>query len=91
MTEIIPGRAGVWYHGPMNETQSEKPITRQTLVQEIVQDHPATVLVFIRHGLHCPGCYMAPFHTVEDSAHAYQIAIDPLVHDLNRAVDADVL
>jgi hybrid cluster-associated redox disulfide protein len=90
MTEIIPGRGDVCYDVRMNETQSEKPITRDTLVQQIVDEHPATVLVFVRHGLHCPGCYMAPFHTVEDSARAYAVSIDPLVRDLNRAVDADV-
>jgi hybrid cluster-associated redox disulfide protein len=90
MTEVIPGRARVCYHGGMNETQNEKWITRHTLIQDIVHDRPAAVLVFVRHGLHCPGCYMAPFHTVEDSARAYAVSIDPLMRDLNHAVDADV-
>jgi hybrid cluster-associated redox disulfide protein len=71
----------------MNHTQGAKRITCHTLVQEIVKDHPATVLVFVRHGLHCPGCYMAPFHTIADSARAYAISVEPLVRDLNQAVD----
>lgn len=71
----------------MNDTQSANRITSHTLVQEIVDDHPVTVLVFVRRGMHCPGCYMSPFHTIADSARAYSISVEPLVRDLNHAVD----
>lgn len=62
------------------------PIAADTLVCEVIAAYPQTVLVFVRHGLHCPGCYIAPFHTLADTAREYGIAVAPLLRDLNRAV-----
>jgi hybrid cluster-associated redox disulfide protein len=75
----------------MNGSNSPGRITADTLVCDIVAAHPQTVLVFVRHRLHCPGCYMAPFHTLTDTAREYQVAVAHLLRDLNRAVanDAD--
>jgi hybrid cluster-associated redox disulfide protein len=73
----------------MTGSNSPGRITADTLVCDVVATHPRTVLVFVRHGLHCPGCYMAPFHTLTDTAREYQIAVAPLLHDLNRAVTSD--
>jgi hybrid cluster-associated redox disulfide protein len=61
-------------------------ITADTLVCDVVAAYPQTVLVFVRHGLHCPGCYIAPFHTLADTAREYQIAVAPLLRELNQAV-----
>jgi hybrid cluster-associated redox disulfide protein len=61
-------------------------ITADTLVCDIVAAFPQTVLVFVRHGLHCPGCYIAPFHTLADTAREYEIAVAPLLRDLNLVV-----
>jgi hybrid cluster-associated redox disulfide protein len=61
-------------------------VTADTLVYDVVATYPQTVLVFVRHGLHCPGCYIAPFHTLADSAREYGIDVAGLLHDLNWAV-----
>ena len=70
---------------------SENPrhITADTLVCDVVAAYPQTVLVFVRHGLHCPGCYISPFHTLADTAREYQIPVAPLVRDLNLAASSD--
>jgi hybrid cluster-associated redox disulfide protein len=73
----------------MRENRLEQKIRADHLVQAIVQDYPQTVLIFAHHGLHCPGCYISPFHTIADSARAYDIPLEPLLRDLNRAVAAD--
>jgi hybrid cluster-associated redox disulfide protein len=67
-------------------TQSREPITEESVVQEIVEAHPQTILVFARHGLNCVGCYIAPFHTVADSAREHHLCVEPLLGDLNRAL-----
>jgi hybrid cluster-associated redox disulfide protein len=70
----------------MNETRTVQPITADSLVYEVVKSHPHTVMVLARHGLHCAGCYISPFHTIADSARAYCISVEPLLRDLNHAV-----
>lgn len=70
----------------MSNTALAGQITADSLVQDVVERHPQTVLVFARHGLQCVGCYIAPFHTVADSAREYAMALDPLLGDLNQAV-----
>lgn len=61
-------------------------ISSDSLVQDVVELHPQTVLVFARHGLQCVGCYISPFHTVADSAREYAMALDLLLADLNQAI-----
>ena len=68
----------------MNNTALCEQITADSLVQEVVERHPQTVLVFARHGLQCVGCYIAPYHTIADSAREYAMALDPLLGDLNQ-------
>lgn len=63
------------------------PITAESVVQEIVEGYPQTILVFARHGMSCAGCYIAPFHTVADGAREHHLGIDPLLGDLNRALE----
>jgi hybrid cluster-associated redox disulfide protein len=61
-------------------------ITADCLVQEVVERHPQTILVFARHGLQCAGCYISPFHTIADSAHEYAMVLDSLLGELNQAI-----
>lgn len=74
----------------MAERGMPRSITADTLVHDVVAAHPQTVLVFVRRGLHCPGCYMAPFHTLADTAREYEIAVAALLCDLNRAAYGEV-
>jgi hybrid cluster-associated redox disulfide protein len=60
-------------------------ITAGCSVQEVVERHPGTILIFARHGLNCAGCAISPFHTIADTAREYTIALAPLLADLNRA------
>jgi hybrid cluster-associated redox disulfide protein len=73
----------------MCEIPLERKIGADHLVQKVVNDYPETVLIFARHGLHCPGCYISPFHTIADSAQAYVVPLAPLLDDLNRAIAGD--
>lgn len=73
----------------MTEHKSPRRFTADTLVCDVVASHPQTVLVFVRRGLHCPGCYIAPFHTLADTAREYRIPIAPLLRELNQAAAGD--
>ena len=64
------------------------PITADSLVKEVVERHPQTISVFSKHGLNCVGCYIAPFHTITDTAREYALRIEPLLSELNSAIGA---
>ncbi len=72
----------------MNATRFTQPITAHCLVQQVVEQHPQTIVIFARHGLQCVGCYISPFHTIADSAREYAMALEPLLRDLNQAAVA---
>lgn len=63
-------------------------ITADSLVREVVESHPQTIAVFVKHGLNCVGCYIAPFHTITDTAREYALRIEPLLSELNSAIRA---
>jgi hybrid cluster-associated redox disulfide protein len=56
------------------------------IVQGVIERHPQTIVTFARHGLQCVGCYIAPFHTIADSAREHTIPLEILLTDLNQAL-----
>ncbi|MHB0877741.1 MAG: DUF1858 domain-containing protein [Anaerolineae bacterium] len=64
-------------------------ITRDMAIGEVVQKHPETVEVFLRHGLFCLGCAAANFEDIEQGAMAHGIDVEGLMTDLNAAVEED--
>jgi hybrid cluster-associated redox disulfide protein len=61
-------------------------ITKDMSIMEIVQKHPETTDVFMKHGLHCIGCAAARFETLEQGAEAHGIDVEKFVKDLNAAL-----
>ena len=61
-------------------------ITKSTKFREIVEKYPETFPVFQQYGIHCIGCAMAAFETVEEGARAHGIDVKKFVEDLNKAV-----
>ncbi len=63
-------------------------ITKDNTIEEIVTKHPETMMVFMKHGLHCVGCHVAAFESIEQGALAHGINVDALVTDLNKVVSS---
>jgi hybrid cluster-associated redox disulfide protein len=63
-----------------------KKITKDMSFSEVLQKHPETAVVFMSHGMHCIGCMMAQFETIEQGAVAHGIDVKKLVEDLNKAI-----
>jgi hybrid cluster-associated redox disulfide protein len=61
-------------------------ITKDMSFGEVLQKHPELAHVFIEHGMHCIGCMMAQFETIEQGAAAHGIDIKKLIDDLNKAI-----
>lgn len=50
--------------------------SRHDMVADIMARWPASAAVFVRRGMACPGCVMAPMMTLDEAAAAYRL--DPL-------------
>ena len=61
-------------------------ITKDMSIGEVVRKHPETVPVFMQHGLHCLGCAIASFESIEQGAQAHGMDVDALMQGLNEAV-----
>lgn len=64
----------------------DKKITKEMKIEEILQNYPQSVEVFIKHGFHCLGCAAASFENLEDGAKAHGVDIDKLVEELNETI-----
>ncbi len=63
-------------------------ITKDDKIEDVVEQYPETMMVFMKHGLHCVGCHVSAFESIEEGAMVHGINVDALVEDLNRVVSA---
>src|SRR3989344_872163 len=45
-----------------------KAITPDLLIGDVVARHPEVIPVFSKHGLHCVGCHVSPYETLEQGS-----------------------
>lgn len=60
-------------------------ITKEMIIGDIIRQYPATVEVFIQHGLECYECQIADLETLEHGAGFHKIDINTLLQQLNAA------
>jgi len=65
--------------------KTKELITKNTSIGEVVSKYPNTAEVFGKHGLHCIGCAIASFESVEQGAKSHGVKVDALLKDLNAA------
>ena len=61
-------------------------ITKDMTFGELIQSHPNAVGILGAYGLHCIGCHVAVFETIEQGARAHGLddeKIDQMLKDLN--------
>jgi len=58
-------------------------ITKKMTFNEILEKNPESVMILLEKGMHCIGCGMAGFETLEQGALAHGIDVDELVKELN--------
>lgn len=66
----------------------KQTITKDMLIGEVVKKHPESVNVMLEHGMHCIGCHVATWETLEQGAVSHGINVDRLVQDLNKKAGA---
>ena len=72
------------------ETVADQLISKDMIIEEVVRKYPKTVPVFMAHGLHCIGCHVANFETVEQGAMGHGITdVTQLMADLNKVANEE--
>ena len=67
---------------------SDDRLARMT-ISEVLDTWPQVVSLFTRRRMACPGCAMAPFMTLSESAAEYGIPLHELLESVRHAVHAE--
>ncbi|MCX6707694.1 MAG: DUF1858 domain-containing protein [Candidatus Woesearchaeota archaeon] len=52
---------------------------------EVLQKHPESAEVMFKHGMHCIGCHISAYETIEQGAATHGISLKAFLEDLNAA------
>lgn len=64
-------------------------VDRQMTLGEVVKQFPAAAGVMMKYGLHCIGCHVATWETVEQGAMAHGMTpdtIDTMIQEINSTI-----
>lgn len=73
----------------MKKAQIKGPVSADMNISDVVRDHPKVAEVFTEYGLHCIGCAISEFETIEQGAMGHGMdreTIDNLVGEINLAI-----
>lgn len=68
----------------------EKKINKEMTIGEIVAKFPEAIPIMMQYGLHCVGCHVAAYETVEQGAAAHGMdenQINKMLEDMNKAIE----
>jgi hybrid cluster-associated redox disulfide protein len=63
---------------------AKKKIKKEMKFTEIIKKNPDAVEILFREGMHCIGCGMAGFETLEQGALMHGLDPDKLVEEINK-------
>jgi len=71
-------------------TKPKQHITKDMTIGEAVQKHPESAVVMMAYGLHCIGCHVAAYETIEQGCKGHGLddkEIDKMIDDINKAIE----
>ena len=78
--------------GPLNIDLLEKSggiimeITKNSIIGDVLDQHPETANIFLSIGMHCLGCPASRGETIEEACMVHGADADALVNSLNTAL-----
>jgi hybrid cluster-associated redox disulfide protein len=60
-------------------------VTASTTVADVLLKRPRAARILARHRMHCVGCAIAPFETLEQACEIYGVSLRPLLAELNAS------
>ncbi|MBW2990296.1 DUF1858 domain-containing protein [Candidatus Woesearchaeota archaeon] len=73
-----------------NKKQEKPELTRTILLGELVSYYPPAVEVLFKHGIHCVGCPMTAYESLEQGCKVHGLSdedIDKMVEEMKKAVE----
>ena len=64
----------------------EKTVNAQTLVGEIVMNHPEAIEVLMSIGMHCLGCPASRAESLEDACAVHGIPAEQVIEAINNKI-----
>jgi len=74
------------------ENKEEKElelVTKEMLIGEVVQKHREAAFVMMQYGLHCIGCAVSAFESVEEGCLAHGMdeeTVDKIIDEINKLI-----
>jgi len=65
---------------------TEKKITKDMTISEVLNKYPETILVFSKFNIGCAGCFAAAFEKIEDIARVHGTDVKELLKELNDII-----
>ncbi len=73
------------------EADEEKFIvTKQTIIGDIIRKHPFSIEIFMDYGIHCVGCHVSDFETIEQGVMGHGFSEGELldiINELNEMIE----
>ncbi|MBW2995483.1 DUF1858 domain-containing protein [Candidatus Woesearchaeota archaeon] len=63
-----------------------KEVTKDWTLGETLETYPETMEVFAQFGLHCIGCAISAYETIEQGAQVHGVDVNDLLKKINEAV-----
>ncbi len=73
----------------MTQAQILQHITQDTLIGEIVEQHPEVIETLLSYGVHCIGCHVSPYEPLGDGFRSHGLSEDEIqgaIRKLNEMV-----
>jgi hybrid cluster-associated redox disulfide protein len=62
-------------------------VTKEMSIGEVVMKWPESAGIFMAYGLHCYGCAVARYETIEQGAQAHGIDTESLIKAINEEIE----
>lgn len=69
------------------DTETNDKITKEMSFSELIHKYPEATEVLLDNGMHCFGCAMASFETLEQGCLAHGLNADEIVEELNKKIN----
>lgn len=69
-------------------TKSDRVITAELCVDDVMRHWPATIRVFLHYRMHCIGCPLGRFHSIAEACREHNVDLGCFIADLRATVSA---
>lgn len=66
-----------------------QPIDPHATLDDLISRHPSASRVLVARRMHCVGCAIAAFETLEEACANYRLALDEVLEDLAAAIEQE--